>query len=110
MRWSGVRLMRALVTCTLRVALQERPPPFGAGSQIPVPELLFLRLLMIFGLAMTTWPASGDWVTPSDSYFGQVGIIPTRPSVRFVIGHASSWVTGSMVPAKALDTGWLNMS
>src|ERR1700758_4915434 len=30
-------------------------------------------------LATTAWPASGDRVLPSDSYFGQVTIVPVIP-------------------------------
>src|SRR5512139_135276 len=62
-------------------------------------------------LAMTACPASGDRVVPSDSYFGQVGITPTSPSVDdFEIGHASRPVAGSIVPASEFDTGMPNMS
>ena len=67
-----------------------------------------------YRLAITAWPASGETVLPSDSYFGQVGIMPTKlplgPSLRLVIGHASSPVIGSILPASEFDTGWLNMS
>ena len=67
-------------------------------------------------LATTAWPASGDRVFPSDSYFGQVTILPVMPAcVGSVVacaetGHASSPVAGSVVPAKLFDNGWLNMS
>ncbi|VWC31883.1 hypothetical protein BCO37747_06901 [Burkholderia contaminans] len=59
---------------------------------------------------MMAWPTSGDSVLPSDSYFGQVGIMPTRPSVAVEIGHALSPVSGSMVPCSEFDSGMLNMS
>ena len=32
-----------------------------------------------YRFVMTAWPASGDSVLPSDSYFGQVRIMPTMP-------------------------------
>src|SRR5260370_32317942 len=78
--------------------------------------------------ALTAWPASGDKVTPSDSYFGQVTTMPVMPvavgSVPSVvgfaplvalssflpIGHASFPLFGSFVPARLLLIGWLNMS
>src|ERR1700756_2816336 len=84
-------------------------------------------------LAMTAWPASGDSVLPSDSYFGQVTIIPVIPvwvgsgiifaglfgsgiiPVRELnadapTGHASFPLFGSFVPARLLVSGWLNIS
>src|SRR2546429_9209846 len=67
-------------------------------------------------LATTAWPASGDRVFPSDSYFGQVTILPVMPAcVGSVVacaepGHASSPVAGSVVPTKLFDNGWLHMS
>jgi hypothetical protein len=42
--------------------------------------------------------------------FGQVGIMPTMPSLFCVIGQASCPLPGSIVPARELDTGMLNMS
>jgi len=80
---------------------------------------------------MTAWPASGESVCWSDSYFGQVTIVPVIPNcvgsrvpaiglplasncgpIReiFVTGQASSPVAGSIVPARLFDSGWLNMS
>src|SRR5262245_43292978 len=57
-------------------------------------------------LAMIAWPASGESVAPSDSNFGHVTIMPTSPSVEDgEIGHASSPVAGSIVPASELETG-----
>ena len=53
-------------------------------------------------LAMMACPARGDMVTPSDSNFGQVTMIPTRRSLGFAlvfaweIGHASNPVAGSI--------------
>ena len=64
---------------------------------------------------------------PSDSYSGQVTILPVMPIVPkepgalpfelsiptngfFVIGQASCPVRGSIVPASVLESGWLNMS
>src|SRR6267378_4344026 len=70
-------------------------------------------------LTIRAWPAIGDRVTPSASYFGQVTIMPVMPvcvgSLAFArefieIGHASWFVVGSNIPARALDNGWLNMS
>src|SRR6267378_612988 len=87
-------------------------------------------------LATTAWPASGDGVKPSDSNNGQVTIVPVMPVCvgsgmgrncpgwagsgtgpgivpirEFAeIGQASSPETGSFVPAKLFDNGWLNMS
>ncbi len=68
-------------------------------------------------LATTAWPASGDSVVPSDSYFGQVTIMPVMPAwvasvgqPGFEIGQASLPVAGSMVPARLFDNGMLNMS
>jgi len=49
---------------------------------------------------MTAWPASGDSVTPSDSKCGQVGIMPTIPSLRAVVGQALSPEIGSIVPTR----------
>src|SRR5207253_9306121 len=70
-------------------------------------------------LAMTAWPASAESVWPSDSYFGQVTIVPVIPSCvgssvlgrglplasnrgpsreTLVTGQASSPVAGSLVP------------
>src|SRR5882672_9261204 len=87
-----------------------------------------------YKLATIAWPARGDRVIPSDSYFGQVTIIPVIPVVlapntylptlgsvagpptsipfRAVAetGHASFPVAGSIVPARLLDNGMLNMS
>src|SRR6267143_1271992 len=71
---------------------------------------------------MTAWPASGEYVLPSDSNVGQVTIKPVMPvavgsvapaefvSGLFEIGHASNPVPGSMVPARLFDNGSLNMS
>ena len=60
---------------------------------------------------MTAWPARGDKVYPSDSYFGQVTIMPVMPpAVLGETGQASRPVTGSIVPARLFDKGWLNMS
>ena len=77
---------------------------------------------------MTAWPASGDSVVPSDSYLGQVMIMPVIPVARgsvdsvvgaaavvvlvglAVSGHASFPLFGSLVPARLLVSGWLNMS
>ena len=63
---------------------------------------------------MIAWPASGDRVLPSDSYFGQVGIMPTklplRASLRLVMRQEPSPVSGSIVPASARDRGWLHWS
>ena len=70
---------------------------------------------------MTAWPASGDrmFALPSDSYFGQVTIVPMMPvwvgslapEREFLeIGQASRPVAGSMVPARLFDSGMLNMS
>src|SRR5947208_9220923 len=73
------------------------------------------------------WPASGEAVMPSDSYSGQVTILPVMPIVPkepgalpfelsiptngfFVIGQASCPVRGSIGPAGVLEGGWLNMS
>src|SRR4029077_9665454 len=74
-------------------------------------------------LATTAWPAIGDKVVPSASNFGQVTISPVMPSwvpsppfegilavACAEIGHASSPVSGSRVPARLLDNGMLNMS
>src|SRR5882762_2390630 len=79
-----------------------------------------------YKLATTAWPARGDRVVPSNSYFGQVTIIPVMPvglappgapvlvsiPVRELgeIGHASFPVAGSISPDKAFDNGILNMS
>ncbi len=70
--------------------------------------------------ATITWPANGDRVVPSASYFGHTGItpvipvglaVPSNPVPEFAeIGHASDPVTGSTDPAKAFDKGWLNSS
>ena len=71
-------------------------------------------------LAITAWPASGDRVFPSDSYFGQVTIIPVMPACVGVAPipalpapkpdrRQGPWGDRS-VPAKAFDNGWLNMS
>src|SRR5437016_10353193 len=57
-------------------------------------------------LATTAWPASGDRVVPSASYFGQVTIMPVMPACVgllvdcFEIGQASFPVVGSIVPAR----------
>ncbi len=77
---------------------------------------------------MTAWPASGESVLPSDSYFGQVTIMPVMPvavgsvaassalvpdvaeSSFMPIGQASLPLSGSMVPARLFVSGWLNMS
>ena len=61
-------------------------------------------------ILITAWPASGDKVLPSDSYVGQVTIMPTMPSGLEVIGQALLPVIGSKVPASELLTGMLNMS
>src|SRR5215469_6250977 len=72
-------------------------------------------------LETTAWPANGDRVLLSDSYLGQVTIVPVMPVVFFVvpskpvvafaeIGQASSPVAGSIVPAKPFANGMLNMS
>src|ERR1700676_3347946 len=71
-------------------------------------------------LPITAWPDSGDRVLPSDSYFGQVTIMPVMPvafgsvdrvvgvapvvalSSFLPIGHASSPLFGSFVPARLL--------
>ena len=60
---------------------------------------------------MRACPANADRVLPSDSYFGQVTIIPTKPSLDVLeIGQASFPVAGLIVPAKELDTGIPNIS
>ena len=55
----------------------------------------------------------------SDSYFGQVTIVPVIPvevaslgfcRETFETGHASSPVAGSIVPARLFASGMLNMS
>src|SRR5882757_6602997 len=67
-------------------------------------------------LATTAWPAIGDSVAPSLSYFGQVTISPvmpfwlasplsTLPVIIGEIGQASRPVAGSMVPASEFDSG-----
>src|ERR1700675_1089259 len=72
-------------------------------------------------LATTAWPASGDRVVPSASYFGQVTIMPVMPSglgvvpsnptpATLEIGQASFPFAGSIVPAKLFESGILNMS
>src|SRR5467141_1363395 len=79
-----------------------------------------------YKLATIAWPARGDRVFPSDSYFGQVTIMPvmpvglTPPGAPVVVsipvrelgemGHASFPVAGSICPAKLFDNGMLNMS
>ena len=68
---------------------------------------------------MTAWPARGDRVVPSASYFGQVTIMPVMPfagvpppdtGALSEIGQALIHVTGSMVPARLFDKGWLKAS
>src|ERR1700687_4155491 len=61
-------------------------------------------------LATTAWPASGDRVVPSASYFGQVTIMPVMPAACFVIGQAFCPEEGSIVPSRLFVNGWLNMS
>src|SRR2546421_7299816 len=76
-----------------------------------------------YKLATIAWPANGDRVVPSDSYFGQVTIMPVMPvgltapgvgppvsipvRARAETGHASWCVAGSIVPAKLFDNGML---
>src|SRR5207302_2680250 len=81
-------------------------------------------------LAITACPASGDSVVPSDSYFGHVTIVPVMPvwfgsrvlgiglplasncgPMREILytGHASRPVAGSIVHARAITSGWLDM-
>src|SRR6266850_957430 len=46
-------------------------------------------------LAMTAWPANGDRVLPSASYFGQVTIVPVIP---VCVGSSTGlWVIGSSI-------------
>src|ERR1700674_3478977 len=74
-----------------------------------------------YRLAMTAWPAKGDRVVPSASYFGQVtimlvmpsglGVVPSNPTpATLEIGQASFPFAGSIVPAKLFESGILNMS
>ena len=60
----------------------------------------------------TNEPTSGEKVTPSDSNLGQTMMTPMGwpAPLAFEMGHASSPVSGSSVPFKALVSGSLNMS
>ena len=49
-------------------------------------------------LATTACPASGDSVEPSDSYFGQVTIVPVIPSAACVMGALSEGLVGPVAP------------
>src|SRR5215472_7782352 len=96
-----------------RVLVCSHSSPLAIRSAPGVATTPYLPWYM---LAMTAWPASGDRVLPSDSYFGQVTIMPVMPAcvgslvACAEIGQASSPVEGSIVPVKAFDNGWLNAS
>src|SRR5439155_14810171 len=97
--------------------------PLAIRSADAVAKTLYLPG---YKLATIAWPARGDRVSPSDSYFGQVTIMPVMPVgleapgrpvlvsipvvARAETGQASFPVAGSIVPAKLFDNGMLNMS
>src|SRR5215469_1593868 len=107
-----------------RVFVCSHSSPLAMRSAAGVATTPYLPCIM---LGMTAWPANGDGVAPSASNSGQVTILPVMPIVPvepgalpfdvsiptngfFVIGQASRPLRGSMVPAKVLESGWLNMS
>src|ERR1700730_4053098 len=94
--------------CPSKVLVCSHSSPLAMRSAPGLATTPYLPGIM---LAITACPAKGDSVLPSASYFGQVTIMPTRPSVEATeIGQASWLVVGSIVPAKLLDNGMLNMS
>src|ERR1700719_1202843 len=99
-----------------RVFVWSHSSPLAIRS---APGLAITPHLPGIRLSTTAWPASGDGVLPSDSNCGQVTIMPVLPVCvgSFVpcrgfteTGQASFPVVGSIVPAKLLVIGWLNMS
>src|SRR6476469_959215 len=121
---SPMRRNESCAFCPSRVLVCSHSSPRAMRSAAGVATTPYLPGIR---LAITAWPASGERVVPSASYFGQVTMVlvmpvglaapkfplvvsmPTRS--LFEIGQASTLLfAGSGVPAKLFDRGWLNMS
>src|SRR6267378_3377198 len=120
---SPTRRNESCAFCPSRVLVCSHSSPLAIRSADGVATTPYLPG---YKLATIAWPARGDRVFPSDSYFGQVTIMPvmpvglTPPGAPVVVsipvrdlgemGHASFPVAGSICPAKLFDNGMLNMS
>src|ERR1700675_887713 len=112
---SPIRRKKSCAFWPSRVLFWSHSSPFAILS---APGVATTPYLPGIRLATTAWPARGDRVTLSDSYFGQVTIVPVIPvgesgeptTCREIaeIGHASFVVAASMVPARLFDNGMLN--